>query len=261
MSNYLLLLFGKTDCYLSMFDFFHKKSTPAQLPYQTDIHCHILPGIDDGSQSVEDSIALIRQMQSWGIRRIIATPHVTEETFENNADTIGNAYRSLREALDREGIDIDIRYSAEYRMDEQFLQVLGRNEIIPMPKQYILIENSFLQPFWELKDLLFDLQLKGFTPILAHPERYGYYHNNREVYEEIHGQGCLFQVNLLSIGGYYDKTVKNVSEWLMNKGLIDFFGSDLHHQRHAEFIGKFIASRDFRKIQEKVNPQNDKLWE
>ena len=152
-----------------MFNFFKKKNNTPKLPYTTEVHCHVLPGIDDGSPDVEHSLALIHQMKEWGLERIIATPHVTEASFENTPQTIGSAYSRLCQETNWDELGIKLCYSAEYRMDDNFLGILQREEIIPMPGNHILIENSFLQPFWNIKSLVFDLQIKGLSPIQPTP--------------------------------------------------------------------------------------------
>lgn len=239
---------------MGLFNFFKKNNeVPASLFYDTEVHCHILPGIDDGSPDVATSVELVRQMQEMGIRRIIATSHVTESTFENTPDTIGAAYDSLRAALDKEGIDVAIHTSAEYRMDEYFLKQLNNNTLLPYPENYLLIENSFFQPFWEIKELIFDLQLKGYTPILAHPERYMYYHKTPQIYKELHDQGCLFQVNFLSLAGYYYPEVKAMALRLLEKGMVDFVGSDIHNFKHTEFMKEYLKTKDYRKLAEKAS--------
>ena len=165
-------------------------------------------------------------MKEWGLERIIATPHVTEASFENTPQTIGSAYSRLCQETNLDELGIKLCYSAEYRMDDNFLGILQREEIIPMPGNHILIENSFLQPFWNIKSLVFDLQIKGLSPILAHPERYAYYYDDKKIYKELHEQGCEFQVNLLSLAGYYNKRAKEVAEWLISKQMVDYLGSD-----------------------------------
>ena len=144
-----------------MFNFLKKKNNTPKLPYTTEVHCHVLPGIDDGSPDVEHSLALIHQMKEWGLERIIATPHVTEASFENTPQTIGSAYSRLCQETNLDELGIKLCYSAEYRMDDNFLGILQREEIIPMPGNHILIENSFLQPFWNIKSLVFDLKFEG----------------------------------------------------------------------------------------------------
>ncbi len=156
-----------------MFDFLKKKSKdPVELCFTTDIHCHIVPGVDDGSPDAATSADLIERMQSWGIKRIIASPHVTQTTFENDASTIDPAMEKLHAELQRRGNDIEVSHSAEYRIDELFSRRLEAGDIWYLPNNHLLIENAFLQEPWNLDQLIFDLQVKGIRPILAHPERY-----------------------------------------------------------------------------------------
>lgn len=233
-----------------MFNFFRKdkKNTRRTLFYTTDLHSHVIPGIDDGSPDVETSIQLIGKMQEWGITKIISTPHIADATFENNKTTIGGAYDKLKVALCENNIDVDISYSAEYRMDEGFLNKMEAGELIPLPGNRILIENSFFQPFWNIKGLIFDLELKGFFPILAHPERYAYYFEDKSIYTELHEMGCKFQVNLLSLSGFYGKEVLNVALWLLKQDYIDYIGTDLHHMKHVEGIEEFLSGSAYPKI-------------
>ncbi len=238
---------------MKIFNFLGKKhNTDTTLFYDTEVHCHILPGIDDGSPDVETSVALVQQLKNWGIQRIITTSHVTESTFENTPESIQQAYKMLRKALDDRDIEIEIKTSAEYRMDEYFLKQLQAGTIISFPDNYLLIENSFFQPFWELRELVFDLQLKGYTPVLAHPERYVYYHKTPQIYKELHDQGLLFQVNLLSLAGYYNSEVKEMAWKLLDNGMVDLIGSDMHHMQHAAHITKFIGSKEYEKLKQKA---------
>jgi tyrosine-protein phosphatase YwqE len=117
---------------------------------------------------------------------------------------------------------------------------------MPYPKNYLLIENSFIQEPWNLDDLIFSLTVKGFKPILAHPERYIYYHSHTKRYNEVH-QNAKFQINLLSLAGYYGKNVKKMAEWLIENDLVDFIGTDLHGQRHIECLREYLSSRDARR--------------
>lgn len=238
-----------------------KKEERPRLFYHHDMHCHILPGIDDGSPDVETSVELVRRMSNWGIDHIIATPHVTAFTFENTPDTIGTAYHSLTDRLEEEGIDMKIVFSAEYRMDENFLELVEHNGLIPMPGNRLLIENSFLQPFWDIKNLIFQLQLKGYEPILAHPERYVYYFRDKSVYRELVQAGCRMQINLLSLAGYYGKEVHQVAMWLIKEGLVHFIGSDLHHTDHADSIDRFLSGSAYTKVIPQLERvENDRLF-
>lgn len=236
-----------------------KKTSPLNICFNTDVHSHILPGIDDGSENIEESIELIRRLQAFGIKRIIATPHITEEVFPNNRKTIEDAYQKLLKALDEEQIDIEILYSAEYRLDSNFLEHLNRNELIPFPQNYLLIENSFLQPYWKLDDMIFQLNLAGYKPILAHPERYTYYHSDLSVFDRLQNLGCKFQVNILSLAGCYGKETRKIALHLLDKGYISFLATDVHHMRHISAIETFLKSSDFEKLSAKLNLLNDSI--
>lgn len=228
-----------------MFSFFKKKPKgPAALPFSTDIHCHIVPGVDDGSGNAATSADLIERMQAWGIKRIIASPHVTQYTFENNSSTIEPAMTLLHDELNKRGNAIDVSHAAEYRIDELFMKRLDDNELFLLPDNYILIENSFLQEPWNLDQLVFDLQVKGLRPILAHPERYSYYYTHKNRYKELHDNGLQFQINLLSLAGAYGSAEKKIAEYLLSQGYVDFMGTDLHGFKHADKIDSYLITSD-----------------
>lgn len=228
-----------------MFNLFNRKEkSPARLCFQTDIHCHIIPGVDDGSRDVETSVGLVEAMQSFGIGRIIASPHVTQEHFENNSSTIDPALELLHNELRRRGNNIEISHSAEYRIDDLFLQRLENNELMLLPNNHILIENSFLLEPWNLDELVFSLQVKGLVPILAHPERYSYYYNNKDRYRVLHDAGLRFQINLLSLAGAYGKTERTIALHLIKDSLVDFIGTDIHNNRHISVIADYLTTRN-----------------
>lgn len=244
-----------------MLNFFKKKSEPAELCFHTDIHCHILPGVDDGSPDVATSAELVERMASWGLKRIIATPHVTQETFENTPDILDPALEELHTELQRRGIDIELSRSAEYRIDDFFKRQLENGLITPFPNNFLLVENSFLQEPWELDNFLYELKLKGFRPILAHPERYIYYRQYRpERYEQIYRSGTFLQINLLSLTGYYGKEEKKTAEKLIDRGFVSFIGTDLHKHHHADKIEEYLTTKAYRNLAERLKVKNDKAF-
>ncbi len=244
-----------------MFGWFRKKQRP-QLPFSTDVHCHLTPGIDDGSQSVEKSVRLLQHMQQWGLTRIIPTPHVTEDTFENTPAIIDPAYGSLVAGARDAGVEVELlEPSAEYRLDNFFMQCLEQGLVRPLPGNYLLVENGFNQEPWDLDEVLFELNVKGYKPVLAHPERYVYYHDDLDRYSRLHGSGVLFQCNLMSLGGYYGKEIKKVAEWMLENDMIDFLGTDLHGMRHVESIERYMSTSHFAHVSEVLKPRllNDKI--
>ena len=129
-----------------------------------------------------------------------------------------------------------------------------------MPGNFLLIENSFIQEPWDLDRIVFDLKIKGFKPILAHPERYFYYaEGHRDRYVKLHSNGLMFQINLLSLSGYYGKAEKNTAEYLLENGMVDFIGTDLHNHKHADSIDAYLASRDYQRHLRFLFPRNDSI--
>ena len=242
-----------------MFNFFKKKNTEesAKICFATDIHCHLVPGVDDGSSSASLSADFIEQMQQWGITRIFASPHVTQDLFENSQADLDVALGELQAELTRRGNQIFLDRSAEYRIDDFSKSQIFSGEAKTLPNNYIIVENSFIQEPWGLDQFLFDLKVKGYKPILAHPERYFYYHGKRKRYDEIHSAGTLFQVNLLSLSGYYGKDEKAIAKYLVDKGYVDFLGTDIHKQSHVDSITEYLKTSEYRKISAKLNLLND----
>ena len=238
-----------------------QRATPAPLLISTDIHCHIIPGVDDGSPDVATSLELVERMASWGIRRIIASPHVTADTFENTPATLDAPMRRLSAAIADKGIDIGLSRSAEYRLDNFFLKQLKEGLVTPLPGNHLLVENSWDCEPWHLDNLLFDIKLQGFRPILAHPERYIYYLKyTPHRYGELHRAGTYLQINLLSLAGYYGKDEQKMAESLIERGYADFLGTDLHHHRHADAIEAYLASKRYARIAGKYRPLNDAVF-
>lgn len=239
-----------------MIDFFHLKREQAlpELFWHTDLHSHVCPGIDDGARSAERSVNLVRAMADFGFTRMIVTPHVTDETFPNTPAVIASSYLSLTESCRRAGVEMRFNCSAEYRIDDLLTHYLQTGQVRPLPGGYLLVENSWLQEPFALDAFLFALRNEyKLIPILAHPERYPYYHNHRERYEQLHDQGVMFQVNLLSLAGHYDRACRHIGEWLLDHDYIDFIGSDLHRLRHIESLRSYFCSRDYRKLEAKAH--------
>jgi tyrosine-protein phosphatase YwqE len=237
-----------------MFNIFKHKKQNTQLFYATDVHCHILPGVDHGSQSVEQSLEMLRAEREMGITRVVLTSHVTAETFENTPDTLRPAFELLKQAVaDTEDLcHMQLFLSAEYRMDEFWDKQYAMGNQIAMPGNYILMENSFHQELLGLDDLLFDLRVRGYKPILAHPERYAYYAVRKQRMEQLHGMGIKFQVNLLSLAGYFGQHCRETALWLVKNGMVDMLGSDMHGLDHAKVIQDFLNTKEWRN---KIAPQ------
>ena len=214
-----------------MFHFFaRKKFLVDYLEDFVDIHNHLLPGIDDGAETVNDSIALIKGFSRFGVKDFIATPHIMHNYYPNNPETINNSLLSLKNRLLKEDMkDISLRVAAEHMIDDDFESILESGSIMPMDAQYLLVEMSYLQPSINFDEAIRKIKEQGYFPILAHPERYLYLHGNLRKHNEYRKQGVLYQLNLLSLGKYYGKEVQQMAFKLLGEGLIDFLGSDIHN--------------------------------
>ena len=215
-----------------------KKLNPfIELPISLDVHSHILPGIDDGSPDLATSIDLVRGLIELGVKRSIATPHVIGDLYRNTPETIGAALQALQQGLRDAQIDFPVTAAAEYMLDDFFLQNLHQKQpLLTLHKNVILTEQSYASPTGNLHEIAYEIAKAGYKPIMAHPERYGFYHNNMTVYAELKEMGFLLQTNLLSFTGYYGKPVEKAAKYLLKHGLIDFLGTDLHHHRHLNAL-------------------------
>lgn len=224
-----------------MFSIFKKKSSSVtDINWLgVDIHNHLLPGIDDGCKTIEESVQYIRQLVNLGFERLICTPHVFTELYPNTKETIEPALQLLKKALIDSGHGIDISSAAEYMIDENFKVSEG---LLCLPNKTILIEMSYLNETPNIEKVIFDLQIKGYKIILAHPERYNFYHNDLRKLQRYKDMGVLLQLNLLSITGYYGKEVKRAAEYIIESKLYDIAGTDLHHDRHLSALSSVVEN-------------------
>ncbi|SFU57346.1 Tyrosine-protein phosphatase YwqE [Pustulibacterium marinum] len=215
-----------------------------------DIHSHVLPGIDDGSDSVETSEELLNGMKELGFSKIIGTPHTLPNVWENTSETILKAYDLLKNTKQDLAVSVQLKASSEYFLDSNFLEkTLEANDIIPLKDKYILVELSYMNPPINLREILYAIQLKGYKPVMAHPERYLYYHNDFSQYEMLKEAGCLLQMNMLSGIGYYGRSVAEAADKLLKNQMIDFTGSDIHHMRHVKSFKSKLMIKSHKQLQ------------
>ena len=234
-----------------MFNLFHR-TTPLHSIFNSDyidIHSHVLPGIDDGSKSIEMSIELLSKMKEYGIVNFVFTPHILGGVWENTPSTIEKAFDKLQNAvLKSEMSDVSMRYAAEYMLDENFGKILKSKKLLPIKDNKILVEMSYRSPPINLYELLFEIQVAGYEPILAHPERYNFIHSKFEEYYKLKEVGCKFQLNLLSLTNYYGKHVNIAASKLLKNNMIDFVGSDAHHHNHIDALVKLGDKKIIKKL-------------
>ncbi|SNR34611.1 tyrosine-protein phosphatase [Flavobacterium sp. ov086] len=204
-----------------------------------DIHSHLLPGIDDGAKTIKETIHLTKAFQDMGFSQFTTTPHISHYIWNNSPETITENHKKTKLLLEENNLEIPFRAAAEYLMDDSFENYFKEKKLLTLKDNYVLVEMSYLNAPIQLYKTLFDLQVAGYIPVLAHPERYTFYHKNFSEYEKLKKAGCLFQLNLLSTVGYYGERIAKITEELLKKGMYDFAGTDVHNMKHiASFSNK-----------------------
>jgi tyrosine-protein phosphatase YwqE len=190
-------------------------------------------------------------MMELGYSKLITTPHVMWDMYKNTSEIILEKLEQLRAAVKAEGLAVEINAAAEYFLDDHVEGLLKRNEpLLAISGKMILVEFSLAHPPMGLKDILFEMQMQGYQPVIAHPERYMYLERNKEFYEELKDIGCLFQLNILSLSNYYGKSVHELAQHLIKKGYYDLVGADLHNFRHLEALSNPAITSDLKKLLE-----------
>ena len=223
------------------------------------MHSHLIPGIDDGAQTLEDSLQLIRHMHQLGFSKLVTTPHVQAEYYRNTPGIIMSGLGTLREAIAAEGIPIEIEAGAEYLIDDGFEEKMKLGELLSFGEKYLLVEMSYYSPHPDLKNMIFNLQCDGFKVILAHPERYSYWFNDFAKFEDLKDRGVYFQLNAVSLAGYYPEPVRKFAEKLLQKEMIDFLGSDMHNMRYMDALQRSLKEKSLVKLLASGRLLNEKL--
>ena len=213
---------------------------------KTDMHSHLIPAIDDGSTSLEDSINMIKALNELGFQKIITTPHVMSDFYKNNPETILGGLELVRAELQKQNISVELEAAAEYYLDYEFEEKIKAGNLLTFSDNYILVETSFIEAPPNFKELIFQLQVAGYKVILAHPERYPFM--NMEDYEDLKSRSVFMQLNLLSIIGYFGADVQNKANKMIEQELISFVGTDCHHMGHAALYEKCQTKRAWHQL-------------
>ena len=215
---------------------------------KTDMHSHLIPAIDDGATSLEDSINMIKALHELGYNKIITTPHVMSDFYKNSPETILCGLELVRAELQKQNISIELKTAAEYYLDYEFEEKIKAGNLLTFSDNYILVETSFMEAPPKFKELIFQLQLEGYKVILAHPERYPFM--SMEDYKDLQSRSVFMQLNLLSLIGYYGTVVQNKANKMIEQGLISFVGTDCHHMGHAVLYKKCQTTRAWHQLVE-----------
>jgi len=216
-----------------------------------DMHSHVLPGLDDGAETIEQSVALMQSLYHLGYRTLVMTPHIMGDFYKNTPEGINGKLTLVKEAAKTHGINLQLECAAEYYLDEWFTARLDRREQLLTfggEKKYLLFETSYLNRPIQLNEAVFMIKSAGYTPVLAHPERYTYLYQEFNKLPELREKGVLMQVNINSLGGYYSAAAQKVAEKLIDQKLVDFAGTDAHNLKHLNALKKAHASKYYQKL-------------
>jgi tyrosine-protein phosphatase YwqE len=239
---------------------FRSKSNPkfdlSQLG--VDMHSHLIPGIDDGSPTMEHTIAMLAKFEQLGFRKVITTPHILNDVHPNTPETILGGLADVRAEIQRLGMSIEIEAAAEYFCDETFLPLIEQNKILSFGKNLVLMEFGFLSPSQYEAQALFNLQVAGYVPVIAHYERYPYYFGDFKKVDALRERNILIQVNLNSLSGHYGPGVKKMAEQLIKNKQVDFLATDCHRMEHLMMIEESLDLSIYKHI-EALNLKNSSL--
>lgn len=244
-----------------MFSIFRPKSPALKdlLVGYTDIHSHLLFGIDDGAETEQDSKFLMNSFVDFGFKNAIATPHTIKDLWDNTKEGITTKYQEVQQVLPDLSAKLNLRVASEYLMDDSFMQLFQSEKLLTLKDDYVLVEMSYVNPPIQLYDIIFDLQMTGYKPVLAHPERYLFYHFDFEQYKKLKSAGCLFQLNLLSAVGYYGPNIAKVADRLLSEKMIDFVGTDAHHEKHIKAFESRVMVKNLNPLKEAI--KNNSFFE
>lgn len=233
---------------------FNKKTTtgkPVDLSIlKVDVHSHFLPGIDDGAKSIEDSVNMITTMHELGYKKVITTPHIMSDFYRNTPEIIMGKLAEVHAALKEANVPIEVDAAAEYYVDFDFERKLNEEKLLTFGKNYLLFEISYMNPPDNLDHVIFRMQTLGYKPVMAHPERYNFWHPTFSRYEQLKDKGVMLQLNINSLTGYYSPSTKKVSEMMIDKGMIDLIGTDCHHSGHLELLRRCRYEKHLHKLVE-----------
>ena len=242
-----------------MFDFFKKKNAKAEaVALEVDFHSHFLPGLDDGCKTLDESMELIERMIGYGYKHLIMSPHVMGDYYKNTREGILEKLELVRAEAEKRNLHVHLDATAEYYLDEWFEEKVQSKTLLPFCGNHILFEISYVNEPKNLFETVFQLQVAGYRPVLAHPERYLFFHGRTEVFEQLVSHGCALQVNLMSLEGYYGNPERRMAKELIDKKLVTFLGSDAHRLKHVEILESVFKGELFQQASRLV--ENNKLF-
>lgn len=247
---------------MALFDLFKKKYEPRPIfsVLGTDMHCHLVPKVDDGSKCLEETIECLNTLSAVGYKKVYITPHFQTPRFENDEDDIRRRFDELKTQALEAGVEIELAgIGGEYRIDTGFQKRIDNPRFLKVADRYLLTEFSLHQQMYGVDEMIFDLQMHDYEIILAHPERYPYLNVQSQRMEHLKEQGIYFQVNVLSLGGFYGEEARQRALEMLERGWVEFLGTDTHNTLYAQALRDVSCNRKVEKILEKYTFLNNTL--
>ena len=211
--------------------------------WRVDIHSHLIPAVDDGVTNADQALVCLKQLADWGIQKVITTPHVSRDWYPNESGKLRAEQATLQALADEYDLGLTVEVAAEYLLDEFFPALLDADDLLTFGlARHLLFELGWAAAPNQVNEALFRMQTHGYTPVLAHPERYTYYYDDPSPLEHLHEMGCLFQLNWGSLTGRYGKRAQSQAHLMVRKGWVDFIGSDLHRPNDLAALSALFSS-------------------
>lgn len=243
-------LFGKKEEVLPPLDLSFLKA---------DMHSHLIPGIDDGSPSMDDTIVMLAKFESLGYKKVVTTPHIMSDYFRNGPETILPGLEEVRSVAGKMNLNIEVEAAAEYYFDETLLEKLkNREKLLTFGDNYVLFEFSFHSKPARTEELIFEFLTQGYQPVLAHFERYAWLEGSVDMAYQLREKGVNIQMNFGSLGGHYGPMVQKQAEKMVDEQLIDFAATDCHRIDHLMFLEQNLTRPYFHKLKD-LNLKNSSL--
>ncbi len=231
---------------MGLFGNFFGRKAPRPAPLdpavlRCDVHSHFIPGIDDGAPTLEASMELLAAMREMGFSKAITTPHVMSDGYRNTPEIILGGLEQVRAEVERTGLDIEVHAAAEYYLDHELEQKVMERKVLTFGKDMLLFELPFMTEPAILLQLIFAMQTQGYRPVLAHPERYGFWQQDLTRCEQLKERGVLFQLNTIALMGAYGPGVRRQAERFIERGWYELVGSDCHRMDHVHALRATLA--------------------
>ncbi|OEK06727.1 tyrosine-protein phosphatase [Roseivirga misakiensis] len=236
---------------MSIFSFLksNKATKPDLGGLKVDIHSHLIPGIDDGVQNMDECLTILKEMEHLGYQKVITTPHTMVGSYDNTPEIIYSGLEKVKTAVQKEGLNIEIEAATEYFLDESFMEKLDSGEkLMTFSGNHVLVETSFISPPPQLKEASFQLTMKGYKMVFAHPERYLYLIEDKVLLEELIDRDIIFQLNAVALTGCYSKPIQKFAEKLIDMKIPRLVGTDCHHMRHIDLLKEATMTKHWKRL-------------